>query len=118
MRLVFAEPAERDLDSIIDYIALDNPKAAEKVYRTIIAAARRLTKFPTMGRPGRLQETREFSLPSLPYMMVYQVGTEAVTILAVFHTSRDLARALIERQSEFVQRRRTRPAVRRSRHDS
>jgi len=28
MRLVFTEPAERDLDSIIDYIALDNETAA------------------------------------------------------------------------------------------
>jgi plasmid stabilization system protein ParE len=28
MRLVFAEPAARDLDDIIRYIALDNPNAA------------------------------------------------------------------------------------------
>ena len=118
MRLVFAEPAERDLDSIIDYIALDNPNAARKVYRVIVAAARRLTRFPMIGRPGRLQETREFSLPSLPYIMVYQVGAEAVTVLAVFHTSRDLARAFVERQSELAQRRRSRPTVSRARRDS
>lgn len=101
MRLVFAEPAERDLDSIIDYIALGNPNAAEKVYRAIVAAARRLIDFPAMGRSGRLPGTREFPMSSLPYMIVYEVGAEVVTILAVFHTSRDLARALAERRSEL-----------------
>lgn len=63
MRLVFAEPAERDLDSIIDYIALDNPTSAEKVYRAIAASARRLTDLPEMGRPGRLPGTRELRCP-------------------------------------------------------
>src|SRR6185437_8688420 len=99
MQLVFAEPAERDLNSIIDYIALHNPNAAQQVYRAIITAARRLTRFPRIGRPGRLEETRELSLPSLSYVMVYEIGTEAVTILAVFHTARDLRRALADRST-------------------
>jgi toxin ParE1/3/4 len=101
MRLVFAEPAERDLDSIIDYIALDNPGAAEKVYRAIIAAAERLTDFPEIGRPGRVPDTRELSVPSLPYLLVYEVGADVVAILAVFHTTRELARALAERKAEL-----------------
>jgi toxin ParE1/3/4 len=103
MRLVFADPAERDLDSIIDYIALDNPSAAEKVYRAIVAAAEGLINFPEMGRSGRLPGTREFSLSSLPYLIVYEVGADVVTILAVFHGARDLARALVERKSGLKQ---------------
>jgi len=55
MRLVFTEPAERDLDGIIDYIALDNPSAAERVYRAIVATAQRLTDFPEMARKHRQQ---------------------------------------------------------------
>jgi plasmid stabilization system protein ParE len=42
MHVVLAEPAERDLVSIIDYIAQDNPPAAEKAYSTIATALRRL----------------------------------------------------------------------------
>lgn len=102
-RLVFAEPAERDLDNIIDYIARDNPSAAEKVYRAIVAAAERLTNFPEMGRSGRLPGTSEFPVSALPYLVVYEVGPDVVTILAVFHSARDLARALIERKSELKQ---------------
>ena len=103
MRLVFAEPAARDLDAIIDYIALDNPLAAEKVYRTIVTAAERLKDFPEIGHAGRLPATRELSVPSLPYIIVYDVGTEGVTVLAVFHAARDLARALHERRKELEQ---------------
>jgi toxin ParE1/3/4 len=46
--------AARDLDDFIDYIALDNPPAAEKVYRAIVAAAERLQDFPEIGHAGRL----------------------------------------------------------------
>ena len=100
MRLVFAEPAERDLDSIINYIALDNPAAAEKAFRAIVAAAERLTDFPDMGHAGRLPGTREFAVKRLPYLIVYQVDADVVTVLAVFHGARDLARALAERRDE------------------
>lgn len=57
-RLVIAEPAARDLAGIIDYIAFDNPLAAQKVYGAITASARRLAQFPDIGRPGRMQGTR------------------------------------------------------------
>lgn len=39
-RLLLAEPAARDLESTINYIALDNPVAAEKVYRSISGVGR------------------------------------------------------------------------------
>src|SRR5690349_11865196 len=101
MRLVFAEPAERDLDSIIEYIALDNPAAAEKVFRAVVATAGRLTTFPDMGHVGRLPDTREFLVTGLPYLIVYQVAAETVTVLAVFHGARDLAGALVDRREEL-----------------
>ncbi|MEN6534281.1 MAG: type II toxin-antitoxin system RelE/ParE family toxin [Bryobacteraceae bacterium] len=94
-QLVIAEPAAHDLEEIVDYIALDNPVAAEGVYRGIVEAAQKLPQFPALGRPGRHPETRELSVS--PYLIVYRVGPEAVTILAVFHTARDLAKALRER---------------------
>ncbi len=101
MKLLIAEPASRDLENIIDYIALDTPVAAEKVYRRILESARRLPEFPYMGRAGRLAGTREFSISGLPYLLVYEISEDAITILAVFHTSRNLVRAFEERQSEI-----------------
>ncbi|MBX3484913.1 type II toxin-antitoxin system RelE/ParE family toxin [Phenylobacterium sp.] len=98
-RVVFAEPAARDLEDIIDHIALDNPVAAERVYRAIVEASRRLARFPDLGRPGRFSGMRELSVTRLPYLIAYEADRRTVTILAVFHTSRDLARALAERRS-------------------
>ena len=96
----FAEPAARDLEEIVDYIALDSPSAAEPVFRAIVAATERLREFPRLGHPGRLPQTRELSVVSLPYLIVYEVTADALTILAVFHGARDLVRASRERRGE------------------
>jgi len=37
------------------------------------------------------------------YIIVYEVGTNIVTVLAVFHSARDLARALRDRRKELEQ---------------
>ena len=98
--LVITEPAEDDLEAITDYIAQDNPVAAEDVYLHIKGAAKSLPEHPSLGRSGRVPGTRELSISDLPYLMVYAVDSEAVTILAIFHTSRDLARVFRDRISE------------------
>ncbi|MDQ2890733.1 MAG: type II toxin-antitoxin system RelE/ParE family toxin [Gemmatimonadota bacterium] len=104
MRLALADPAARDLDSIIAYIALDSPAAAEKVFRAIADVAQSLADFPEMGQRGRLGDTRELTVPGLPYQIVYQIAGDTVTVVAVFHTARDLARALADRRKELRKR--------------
>ena len=101
MRLVFAEPAARDLADIVDYVALDDRQAAEAVYRAIISATGLLVEFPSLGHPGRLPGTREYSVAALPYVIVYEADASALTVLAVFHGARDLARALASRRREL-----------------
>ena len=96
-RLVIAEPAEIDLEAIADYIALNDPGAVENVYLRIVEAAKRLPEFPALGRLGRVADTREFSVSDLPYLIVYTVDTEVVTVLAIFHTSRNLAAIMRDR---------------------
>jgi toxin ParE1/3/4 len=45
--------------------------------------------FPYRGRPGRQAGTRELVIMP-PYLIVYRVsGTEAVTILRVWHAAQD-----------------------------
>jgi toxin ParE1/3/4 len=98
--LIITDPAAADLESLVDFIAQDRPENAEKAFRALVASARRLTEFPAMGRPGRHPLTREFSVPDLPYVLVYQVGANDLTIVAVFHTSRNLVQALKDRLDE------------------
>jgi toxin ParE1/3/4 len=98
MRLIFTDPAARDLDDIIDYIAADDPAAAEGVYRSIVAATGRLKDFPDIGHVGRLPGTRELSISSLPYIVAYQRDAQAVTILAIFHAARDIRSTIRDRR--------------------
>ena len=98
--LQIAKPAARDLAAIVDYIARDNADAVERVFRAIVQTAENLPAHPALGRVGRHPDTREVSVPGLPYVIVYQVGAEAITILAVFHIARDLARVVGERLAE------------------
>ncbi|WP_171955432.1 type II toxin-antitoxin system RelE/ParE family toxin [Novosphingobium sp. NDB2Meth1] len=99
--MIFAEAAKRDLDDIVTFIALEDRVAAEAVARAIVEAARRLTSFPGLGHAGRLQGTREYSVSRLPYIIVYTADAQAVSVLAVLHTARNLPRALAARRREI-----------------
>ena len=49
-KLIWTEPALRQLEEIVDYIALDKPSAAEKVARAIFGATDHVEKFKLLGR--------------------------------------------------------------------
>ncbi|MDO3377759.1 type II toxin-antitoxin system RelE/ParE family toxin [Geoalkalibacter halelectricus] len=91
MRIQWTEGAERNLDAIAAYIAEDNPAAAAAtVLRILRRVAAQLSAFPASGKPGRIPETRELVFPELPYIVVYTVVDEVVTILRVFHAARKI----------------------------
>lgn len=59
MNLVWSEPAEEDLDAIVEYIAQDNLQAALDMDSLLRDTADRLILFPEKGKPGRIPGTRE-----------------------------------------------------------
>jgi addiction module RelE/StbE family toxin len=88
-RIVWRPIAEADLDSIIDYIAQDNPTKAEAFGQELRDKTLPLAQHPKLGRTGR---------PGLPaflrelvahrnYIVFYRVVDEArtVEILRVKH---------------------------------
>lgn len=80
--------AERDLDQVQAYIAQDNPQAAVEMVLTIIDAVEQLDAFPGMGRPGRVQGTRELVVAGTPYIVPYRKKGEWIEILRVYHAAR------------------------------
>ena len=92
--LRIAAPAAQDLADLVDFIAQDNARAAENTYRAIVETARKLPQFPALGRAGRHPNTREVKVADLPYLIVYTVGPDAVIVVAIFHTARDLAKVI------------------------
>lgn len=77
-----------DLQRIVTHIADENPVAARRVSRELLLAADSLSIFPRRGRPGLLAGTREMVAVS-PYILIYSVDEEGVTILRVWHGAQD-----------------------------
>jgi toxin ParE1/3/4 len=91
MRLVFDEQASIDLESIFTWLAQDSLTAADAVIERLIGSAELLTTFPLMGHAGRAAGTREWVVPRLPYVLVYQVDPirDEIVVAAIFHEARD-----------------------------
>ena len=70
------------------YIAQDNPDAADRVYERILRSVRTLADMPHMGRPGRVEDTRELVVPDTSYIVAYTDLDEQIVIIAVQHSAR------------------------------
>ncbi|MGC1484513.1 MAG: type II toxin-antitoxin system RelE/ParE family toxin [Candidatus Acidiferrum sp.] len=76
--------ARANLRAEADYIADDNPAAADRVAQRIRLAIDLLRRDPAIGRPGRVLGTRELAVGDALYIIPYRVRADAVEILRVF----------------------------------
>jgi len=81
-------PAADALNSIQDYIAKDDPRAAFEVAQRIGHAVSQLNQHPKIGRSGHVPGTYELVISDLPYIVPYRVKKQEIHILSVYHTSR------------------------------
>jgi toxin ParE1/3/4 len=88
MRVRWSLPAIHQLIAIRDYIASDNPAAANRVATDIMNAVDRLGTFPRMGRQGRNATFRELVISGWPYIVVYRIIDDVIDVSSVIHTSR------------------------------
>jgi addiction module RelE/StbE family toxin len=87
-RIAWLQAALEDLRGIHDYIARDNPKAARRVVKVIRGDVKILCDHPAIGRPGRIEGTRELVIVRYPYIVAYRETPRAAEILAIVHSSR------------------------------
>jgi toxin ParE1/3/4 len=74
-----------DRMAIFDYIEADNPRAAIAVDLRIQVCVENLTRFSEIGRPGRIEGTRELVITRTPYIAAYRIAGDTVRILRVLH---------------------------------
>ncbi|MBM4035672.1 MAG: type II toxin-antitoxin system RelE/ParE family toxin [Planctomycetes bacterium] len=88
-RIVWTDPALKDMEGIRAYIALDSESYANALMLDIVEAVERLARFPRMGRfVPELHDghTREILVGN--YRVAYDVVGDAVRILTVLHGAR------------------------------
>jgi addiction module RelE/StbE family toxin len=85
MRLEWSRFAQTDREAIFDYIEADSPQAAITVDDRIRQQVEELMKFPEIGRPGRIDGTRELIIQRTPYIAAYRIAGKTIRILRVLH---------------------------------
>jgi toxin ParE1/3/4 len=91
MKLVFDTKALSDIEDIYHWISRDSPSIAKTVVNRVFQSIERLASFPQMGRTGLEPGTREWVVPRLPYIVVYELNdlTDELAIIAIFHGAQD-----------------------------
>ena len=87
LKLVWTRAAALDRQRIRAHIAGDSPRAALRLDMLISEKAGLLADQPRLGRPGRVEGTRELVVhPS--YVLIYEVRRDAVRVLRLLHAAR------------------------------
>ena len=91
MKLVFDDRALGDLAAIHEWIAKENPRAAKGVVERLFASIEHLASFPHMGHSGRDEGTRQWVVPRLPYIVIYEVhdARDEIIVVAVVHGAQE-----------------------------
>ncbi|HZV33290.1 MAG TPA: type II toxin-antitoxin system RelE/ParE family toxin [Verrucomicrobiae bacterium] len=90
-KVVWSDRSLSNLKEIVQFIAEDNPFAAERLGNTIIKRASLLAQFPKLGSVFaglRRDDVREIAAP--PYRIIYQIleSQKIISIVTVWHGAR------------------------------
>ncbi|MBI5495857.1 MAG: type II toxin-antitoxin system RelE/ParE family toxin [Deltaproteobacteria bacterium] len=85
MRVVVAPEAHDDLRNILEWIGRHQPAAAVEQVDRVLTAIDGLREFPMMGKPGRVEGTREFVVTGTPFIVAYEVRDALLAVLRVRH---------------------------------
>jgi toxin ParE1/3/4 len=90
-KIIWSEPALSDLAGLTNFIAEDNPLAAEKTGSAILGKIANLTKYPRIGR--MVPEIGHKDIRELiyrPYRIIYHADANrrTIEILRVWHGAR------------------------------
>ena len=114
-RLVrWSDAAQRDMDDIVDYIAVESPLNAERVLGRLQQQAHSLQMFaerrrrlPELASRKRSERERRANWRELivrPWRIVYAIDEELVTVLGVVDGRRDLLAWLSRRLAAELSR--------------
>jgi len=104
--IIWSETSEKDLTSIIEYIAQDNPSIAYDKLKEIKQKASCLYSFPHRGRiVPELQEqgiTQYRELLVSPWRIIYRTSKKSVYVVSVLDSRQNVEDILLKRLIGFM----------------
>lgn len=88
MKAAWTRLALADLDSAYSHVAEENPSAAVRTIERIKKALAAVRRHPEIGRPGRVEGTRELVIPGTPFIVAYRLQAKRIEVLSVIHGAR------------------------------
>jgi toxin ParE1/3/4 len=88
MKVIWSAASARHFQEVIDYLQGESPAGTITIRRRILETVLRVGQMPYSGRIGRIDGTREAVVPRSPYIVVYQVYSQAVEIVGIWHGAR------------------------------
>jgi toxin ParE1/3/4 len=85
VEIVWSALARTRLQEIRAYVARDKPEAAERLAMRIVALVETLRNHPHLGRLGAEAGIRELVIGNTPYIVLYRVQGQRVTISTIWH---------------------------------
>lgn len=96
-KILFLKAAYRDLDTIFDYIALDNPSSADSILNKIFKSLANLETFPLSGTKIIHNSLKNYEFQMIivqPYIVFYRVVDDIIYIYRILHGYRDYVNIL------------------------
>ncbi len=87
IEIVWSALARTRLLEIRAYVARDKPEAAERLAMRIVAMLDALRNHPYLGRAGAEPGIRELVIGGTPYIVLYRVQGQRVTISTIWHAA-------------------------------
>lgn len=100
--LVWVDPAKKDLNELVEYIAFhDSADKAMSIFEKVTSQAENIVNFPEKGRIvpelKQIGVLTYFEKIQAPYRIVYRIFESHIFIVAVLDGRRDLGEMLMER---------------------
>lgn len=89
MQIVWRQNARNNLGEIRRFVAERNTSAAKRLFSAVQVTVEHLARTPSLGRPGRVEGTRELVIPHTACVVAYIVLDEQLIVLAVLHQAQD-----------------------------
>jgi toxin ParE1/3/4 len=87
VEIVWSTLARTRLRESRAYVARDKPEAAERLATRIVAMVEALRNHPRLGRVGAEPGIRELVIGSTPYIVLYRVQDQRITISTIWHAA-------------------------------